>query len=108
MASQSKPHTSGTVGDLRRIEGRHNPLVKELRKAFARGEAKAGGLCAIEGWHIVEEAIRSGLKLQAVFFSASAEARAERLLPQLGAHVEKLLLPDSLFAGTSPAKRRRA
>ena len=47
---------------------------------------------------ILEEAIRSGLKFKAVFFRASAENRAERLLPQMAAHVETLLLPDKLFA----------
>jgi len=87
---------------LRRIEGRHNSLLKELRKAFAHAEPDADGLCAIEGWHILEEAIRSGLKFQAVFFSESAEPRSERFLPQFGAHVETLLLPDSLFANAVP------
>jgi RNA methyltransferase, TrmH family len=85
-------------GALRRIEGRHNALVKELRKAFAKGDVTEKSLCAIEGWRILEEAIRSGVKFHAVFFSASAQDRAERFLPQLGAHVEKLMLPDSLFA----------
>ena len=82
---------------LRRIEGRHNALVKELRQAFARGELTADGYCAIEGFRILEEAIRSGLRFRAVFFSESAAARAEKLLSQLGAQVETLLLPDKLF-----------
>jgi TrmH family RNA methyltransferase len=84
---------------LRRIEGRHNALVKELRRAFARGELTPDGYCAIEGLRILEEAIRSGLKFRAVFFSESGQARAGRLLPQIGAHVETLLLPDKVFAG---------
>ena len=82
---------------LRRVEGRHNAAVKELRQAFARAELTAHGFCAIEGIRIVEEAIRSGLRFQAVFFRESAQNLAERLLPQIGAHVETLLLPDSLF-----------
>lgn len=89
---------------LRRIEGRHNALVKELRKAFAYGETTADGYCAIEGMHILEEAIRSGLKFRAVFFSHGAEPRAARLLPQIGAHVETVLLPDKLFADTVPSE----
>jgi len=103
MVGQSKQRVDGAAGLLRRIEGRHNPLVKELRKSFAHGEANDHSVCAIEGWRIVEEAIRSGLNFQAVFFSASAEVRAGRLLPQLGAHVEKLLLPDNLFASAVPS-----
>ncbi len=89
---------------LRRIEGRHNALVKELRAAFSHAELTPDGFCAIEGMRILEEAIRSGLKFKAVFFRASAENRAERLLPQLAAHVETLLLPDKLFASAVPSE----
>jgi TrmH family RNA methyltransferase len=91
-------HEKAIDGRLRRVEGRHNTLVKELRTAFAHGELTPDGYCAIEGMRILEEAIRSGLKFKAVFFRASAENRAERLLPQMAAHVETLLLPDKLFA----------
>src|SRR5271165_2363283 len=84
---------------LRRVEGRHNPLVKELRQAFAYAERTAEGDCAIEGLRVVEEAIRSGLRFRAVFFKESAQNLADRLLPQIGSHVEKLLLPDKLFDG---------
>src|SRR5262249_9816730 len=89
---------------LRRIEGKRNALVKELRQAFARGELTASGECAIEGTRIVEEAIRSGVRFRAVFFSESAEARASRLLPQIGSHVETVLLPDRLFASVVPSE----
>jgi TrmH family RNA methyltransferase len=88
---------------LRHIEGRHNAQVKELRQAFARGELTSDGYCAIEGFRILDEAIRSGLRFRAVFFSESAAARAEKLLSQLGAQVETLLLPDKLFAGAVPS-----
>jgi len=89
---------------LRRIEGRHYALVKELRQAFARAERTEEGDCAIEGLRIVEEAIRSGLRFKAVFFRKSAQDRAARLLPQIGAHVETLLLPDKLFDGAVPSE----
>ena len=102
-----KPTTTNDPANhsrLRRIEGRHNALVKELRAAFAHGELTPDGYCAIEGMRILEEAIRSGLKFKAVFFRASAENRAERLLPQLADHVETLLLPDKLFASAVPSE----
>ena len=89
---------------LRRIEGRHNALVKQLRQAFSRADRTEEGDCAIEGVRIVEEAIRSGLRFRAVFFRESAQDRAERLLPQIGAHVETLLLPDKLFDGAVPSE----
>lgn len=89
---------------LRRVEGRHNALVKELRAAFSHAELTPTGDCAIEGMRIVEEAVRSGLRFRAVFFSESGRARAERLLPQMGAHVEALVLPDALFASVVPSE----
>jgi len=95
----SNPHNR-----LRPLEGRHNPLLKELRRAFAEGDLTADGYCAIEGMRIIEEAIRSGLKFHAVFFRQSAENKAERLLPQLAAHVETLLVPDKLFASAVPSE----
>lgn len=108
MPSSVKKRTPTSKKDaesrLRRVDGRHNPLVKELRKAFGQGELTPEGYCAIEGSRIVEEAIRSGLKFRAVFFRASSENKAERLLPQLAAHVETLLLPDKLFASAVPTQ----
>jgi TrmH family RNA methyltransferase len=89
---------------LRRIEGRHNPLVKQLRLAFSRAELTEGGDCAIEGLRILEEAIRSGRRFSAVFFRESTQDRAERLLPQIGAQVETLLLPDKLFDSLVPSE----
>src|SRR6202142_3781626 len=89
---------------LRRIEGRHNPLVKQLRLAFSRAELTDAGDCAIEGLRILEEAIRSGLRFSAVFFRESAQDRAERLLPQLGSQAETLLLPDKLFDTLVPSE----
>jgi TrmH family RNA methyltransferase len=97
--SGTEKSAPGGQSRLRRIEGRHNALVKELRQAFARAERTEHGDCAIEGVRIVEEAIRSGLKFRAVFFKESAQNLAERLLPQVGSHVETLLLPDKLFDG---------
>ena len=89
---------------LRRVEGRHNPLVKQLRQAFSHAELTESGDCAIEGLRILEEAIRSGLRFSAVFFRDSAQDRAERLLPQIGAQVETLLLPDKLFDSLVPSE----
>src|SRR5947207_4135054 len=107
LPSQPVKKTSKTVAidsRLRRIDGRHNALVKELRKAFSHGEPTPEGYTAIEGIRILEEALRSGLRFQTVFFTNSGTAKAERLLPQIAAHVETLLLPDKLFASAVPSE----
>ena len=99
---KNSSHTD--LGRLRRIEGRHNGLVKDLRQAFGRGELSSSGECGIEGFRIIEEAVRSGVKIRAVFFSESAEQRAHKLLPQIASQVEALLLPDKLFTSAVPSQ----
>src|SRR3954470_20946822 len=83
---------------LRPVTSAQNKHVKDLRKALSQGELTEDGLAAIESARTIEAAIHSGLKFRALFFSESGKSRAERLLPQVGAHVETLLLPDSIFA----------
>jgi TrmH family RNA methyltransferase len=89
---------------LRRVDSRQNARVKELRRAFAEATPNNQGEIAVEGMHLVEEAIRSGLRLSTVFFSESARERAHKLLPQLSAHAEALLLPDEVFASAVPSE----
>jgi TrmH family RNA methyltransferase len=95
---------SAETSRLRRIEGRHNSLLKELRQAFHRGELTATSECAIEGFRVIEEAIRSGLRFRAVFVSESGQARAAKLLPQIKSQVETVLIPDKLFASAVPSE----
>jgi len=83
---------------LRRISSRQNTLVKDLRRSFSQAEATNQGAVAIEGLRIIEEAIRSGLRFEAIFFSESGSAHAARLLPQISSHSEALLLPDDVFS----------
>ncbi len=93
-----------TEDRLRRVESRQNTRVKELRRIFAEGVPNSQGEVAVEGVHLVEEAIRSGLRLTTVFCSESALPRAQKLLPQLSAHTETLLLPDEVFASSVPSQ----
>ncbi|HLY98823.1 MAG TPA: RNA methyltransferase [Candidatus Angelobacter sp.] len=83
---------------LRPVTSRQNSLVKDLRRAFEQGVATPDGCIAVEGTRTIEEAIRSGLRFQAVFFSERARDHAQRLLPQLSSHTEAILLPDSVFS----------
>src|SRR5271165_5085971 len=89
---------------LRRVNSRQNAQVKVLRHGFSQSAPNEQGEVAIEGMHLVEEAIRSGLRLGTVFFSESARERTHKLLPQLSAHTEALLLPDDVFASAVPSE----
>ncbi|HEV2113811.1 MAG TPA: RNA methyltransferase, partial [Terriglobales bacterium] len=82
---------------LREVSSRGNALVKELRRALSQGEPGKDGWIGLEGVRVIEEAIRSGLQLHAVFVRESSKDRAERLLPQLSHHVETVLLLDGVF-----------
>jgi TrmH family RNA methyltransferase len=84
---------------IRPLASRHNALLQSLRCAFRRSEPTAEGGCAIEGVRLLEEAIRSGLTIQAVVFSASGLRHADRLLPQLAARTETVSVTDAVFDG---------
>jgi TrmH family RNA methyltransferase len=77
---------------LRRIESRQNGRVKELRAALARTGRTPDGLVAIEGEHLVQEALRSRLRFATVFLREGYSPAYE--LPD----IEHLLLPADVFA----------
>jgi RNA methyltransferase, TrmH family len=89
---------------LRRVSSRQNARVKELRRLFHEERPNEKGEVAIEGVHLAEEAIRSGFRLETVFFSESARERAHKLIPQISSHTELLLLPDEAFASAVPSE----
>ncbi len=75
------------------VTSRANSRVKQLRAAF-RGSARlSGGLVAIEGETLLQEALRSGLPIKTIFLS-------ERLDPPawLPRGIELLYLTDEVFA----------
>jgi len=85
---------------LRRVTSPQNALLRQMRRAFHQGTLTEDGYCAIESVRIIEEAIRSGLRFKAVIFSDSAshdDGSAHRLLPQIGSHVETVVIPDAVF-----------
>lgn len=82
---------------LRRVTSRQNALVKDLRQAFTQ-DGTADNSLGVEGVRLIEEAIRSGLRFQAIFFSDAGRGHAARLLPQIANQVEALLLPDDVFS----------
>ncbi|MEJ5367588.1 MAG: RNA methyltransferase [Bryobacteraceae bacterium] len=63
------------------ITSAQNRLLKEARRAAARGALTEDGCCVAEGVHLLEEALRSGVKVQAVL---AAEDAVEKALAALG------------------------
>jgi len=104
MKRNTKPERSpAQIARLRPVAGRHNARLKELRLAFRRAELTPRGECAIEGVKLLEEALRHGQHLEAVFFSESARPLAEKFLPQISERTETLVLPTALFNSIVPS-----
>jgi RNA methyltransferase, TrmH family len=60
------------------ITSKENHWLKRFRAALA-GDSPQANVLGIEGPHLVEEALRSGLEIQAVLVSATGEKQLERL-----------------------------
>ena len=75
------------------ISSRSNARVKQLRAAFQGRARLSGGLIAIEGEHLLEEALRSGIVLKTVFLNERRDV--PRILPH---GVELLRLTEEVFA----------
>jgi len=89
------------------ISSASNPLLKSVRKAFAKGTLTDDGDCVAESFHLLKEAIRSGLRISAVLAAESARRSLDNLLRDSLVRNELslriALLPDRVFesvAGT--------
>jgi TrmH family RNA methyltransferase len=74
------------------VSSRANARVKQLRAAFQGHARLSGGLIAIEGDHLLEEALRSGMVLKTVFVSERREV--PRVVPR---GVEVLRLTEDVL-----------
>ncbi len=74
------------------ISSRTNARVKQLRAALQGHARLSGGMVAIEGDHLLEEALRSGMVLKTVFVSERREV--PKIVPR---GVEVLRLTEDLF-----------
>jgi RNA methyltransferase, TrmH family len=76
---------------VRIVQSKQNARLKELRRALAKPERKAGGLVAIEGPHLVEEALRAGLKIACVFVGETMQHWLQQI--SLPPETEALVMP---------------
>jgi TrmH family RNA methyltransferase len=80
---------------IRIIQSKQNPRLKELRQALAHPGRGERSLAGIEGPNLLEEALRSGLRVDCVFAAQGAEGLLEGL--PLAPETEILLLPKELL-----------
>jgi len=81
---------------IQTITSTANPLLREVRRAITRGERTTDGLCIAEGFHLLEEALRSGLEIPTVLSSETSSDAVERQIPAAST-TRILVLPDALF-----------
>jgi len=80
------------------ITSRDNQWLKRFRAALS-GERGDGGFLGVEGARLVEAALGSGLRVEALLVSDSGERYFARLPASLLAGVQTLRTSDRLFAG---------
>jgi TrmH family RNA methyltransferase len=103
------PHPSARPANFARpssenapITSRENRWLKEFRIALRGGVPTATGCAGVEGVRLVEEALRSGCRIEAILFSESGARHRERLAslvdrPEIAFPV--LRTTDRLFEG---------
>ena len=77
-----------------------NPLLKDVRRAIARGALTEQGWCVAETFHLLEEALRSDCDVKVVLAAESVLSAVQKHVGKL-AHVKLVVLPDALFQGLS-------
>jgi RNA methyltransferase, TrmH family len=77
-----------------------NPLLKDVRRAIARGSVTQQGWCVAETFHLLEEALRSDCEVKMVLAAESARLAVEAHVRGLTG-VKIAVLPDALFQGIS-------
>jgi RNA methyltransferase, TrmH family len=73
-----------------------NPMLKDVRKAIARGALTEQGFAVAESFHLLEEALRSDCEVAAVFAAESVRAAVESHVRGLK-RIRVAVLPDDLF-----------
>jgi RNA methyltransferase, TrmH family len=84
------------------LTSRDNRWLKEFRVALRGGVPTSTGAVGVEGVRLVEEALTSGCRIEAVLFSDSGERWRERLAPLVGrpeTGFPVLRTTDRLFEG---------
>ena len=92
-AAASKPSRPRNPGRIENIESRDNRWLKVFRAALRQGYLPDEGLIGLEGPHLVEEALRSGLDIEVILLGPDGEKA-------LAAWPHKLHLPARVLKTT--------
>jgi TrmH family RNA methyltransferase len=82
------------------VTSARNPLLQEVRRAVQRGTLTGEGLCVAEGFHLLEEALRSDCAIEHVIVAESVRTALAAHVAGLK-HVRVLAIDDALFSTVS-------
>ena len=85
---------------IRQVTSPANALLKVFRRALAEG-ATGEGWMAVEGPHLLEEAMASGAGVHSVLVAGAAARKFRDLLLRLPKETELVEIPDKLFSKVS-------
>lgn len=104
----SAPRSSAPSAAANILSSRENRWLKQFRMALRGGLPTDSGCVGVEGARLVEEALRSGCRIEAVLFSESGERFRERLAPYINPSevaFPVLRTTDRLFEGLADTER---
>ena len=88
------------MAKLETITSAANPLLKDVRRAIARGGMTPEGWCVAETFHLLEEALRSECEVKTVLAAESVRSAAEGHVKGIG-RIKVVVVPDALLDGVS-------
>lgn len=77
-----------------------NPFLKDVRRAALKGTLTSDGYCIAETFHLLEEALRSDLEVQAVLSAESVRSAVETHVRGLR-KTKVTIVPDDVFMDLS-------
>ncbi|HTX76294.1 MAG TPA: RNA methyltransferase [Terracidiphilus sp.] len=80
---------------IRIVQSKQNARLKELRRAIAQPGREARGLAGIEGPNLLDEALRAGLRITAVFLAQEAKDPLKGL--ELPPDLDVLMVPQAIL-----------
>src|SRR5437764_13012176 len=85
---------------IREVTSASNPALKVYRRALAEGVTREGWL-AVEGPHLLEEALAAGAAIQSALVRKTAAQKFRGILARLPEEAEVIQIADKLFAQIS-------
>ncbi len=83
---------------MKKIISERNPLIKKYLKLI-RGQSSESNLLPLEGFHLIEEALRSGIGIEQLFYTPEVikHEKIEELFLKLPSSTEKVAISKELL-----------